>query len=71
MAVIFVQVACVLVLVLTAALAGYVVFGRHPKIQMEDRAADVWKHKHPPTVSASMTRSSVVLPGDLACKASD
>jgi hypothetical protein len=58
MAVIFVQVPCVLVLVLTAALVGYVIFGRHPRIQMEDRATDVWKHKHPPTVSASITRSS-------------
>jgi hypothetical protein len=71
MAVIFVQVPCVLVLVLTAALAGYVVFGRRPGIQMEDRAADVWKHKRPPTVSDSMIRSSGALPGDLACKASD
>jgi hypothetical protein len=58
MAVIFVQVPCVLVLVLTAALAVYVVFGRRPSTQMEGRTADVWKHKHPPTVSASMTRSS-------------
>jgi hypothetical protein len=58
MAVIFVQVLCVLVLVLTTALAGYVLFGRRPGTQMEDRAADVWKHKHPPTVSASITRSS-------------
>jgi hypothetical protein len=58
MAVIFVQVPCVLVLVLTAALVGRVVFGRPPRIQMEDRPADVWKHKHPPTVSASITRSS-------------
>jgi hypothetical protein len=58
MAVIFVQIPCVLVLVLTAALAGYVIFGRRPSTQMEDRAADVWKHKRPPTVSASITRSS-------------
>ncbi len=55
MAVIFVQVPCVLVLVLTAVLVGYVIFGRHPRTQMEDRATDVWKHKHPPTVSASIT----------------
>jgi hypothetical protein len=55
MAVIFVQVACVVVLVLTAALAGYVIFGRHLSTQMEDRVADVWKHKHPPTVPASIT----------------
>jgi hypothetical protein len=71
MAVIFVQVSCVLVLALTAALVGYVIFGRHPRIQTEDRAADVWKHKHPPTVSASITRSERVTAGDLACKASD
>ena len=58
MAVIFVQVPCVLVLVLTAALAVYVVFGRRPSTQMEDRMVDVWKHKHPPTVAASITRSS-------------
>jgi hypothetical protein len=58
MAVIFVQVPCVLVLVLTAALAGYVIFGRRPSTQMEGRATDVWKHNNPPTVSASITRSS-------------
>jgi hypothetical protein len=58
MAVIFVQVLCVLVLALTTALAGYVLFGRHPGTQMEGRAADVWKHKQPPTVPASITRSS-------------
>jgi hypothetical protein len=58
MPVVFVLVPCVLVLVLTAALAGYVIFGRHPSTQMEDRVADVWKHKHPPTVAASITRSS-------------
>ena len=58
MAVIFVQVPCLLVLVLTAALAGYAIFGRRPSTQMEDRGTDVWKHSHPPTVSASITRSS-------------
>lgn len=58
MAATFVEVACVLVLVLTAALTGYVIFGRHPSTQMEDRATDVWKHKQPPSLCGSTTRSS-------------